>query len=162
MYQDIILHNKKLQILLLGPGDLSNDEVMLSKRKDVERFLKEYDGVECKYFTRSSTVPDQDWLSQVRSYVFEKGVKHIICLLSPSVSLYAEMEEIVKEYKSICTVFYNYNQLEDKDSELKTIIDAINRNFSEVLVGYGKKSIINCNIVSDVRGIVSSLLRNLI
>ena len=144
------------RILILGPGDGSNDARMLKKRKDVMNELGKIPIVHAQFFTAENVRNPEDWLRQVELYAMNEA-DYVLCLLTSTVSLFAEGVRILPDCRSKSIVFYNSTELRG-NTDLNTIIQELRRQ-RITLYSMPSDRIDECHIVSSVMAIVYSYLQ---
>lgn len=152
-----IIERYDLKILVLGPGDNSQDELMVKKRINVLSELQnKFTNLTTMFFAPDNVQNPNNWLPEVKAFAVDEA-DYVFCLISPSVSLSVESLSVLENCKSKMAVFYNSTEYES-NSDLKTIIEAL-RSSRIVLQSLPSLRIKECHICSRVIGIVYRLLQ---
>ena len=151
------LENYSYNILLLGPGDDSQDYLMLKKRKDVQYELQKFPNIHTQFYTIENVMNKDNWLPEVKTYATDKA-DYVFCLLSSSVPLFAEGAFILPLCRDKLATFYNSTEMKT-NSDLKVIIERLRESRIKVLA-FPADRIDECHICSMIIGIVYSRLQN--
>lgn len=145
-----------LKILLLGPADDSPDEPMREKRKVIQEAIGTlFPEVQIAFFTPGNVRDPDDWLPEVRSFGIDEA-DYVFCLLTSTVSLFAEGTCILSRCRGKQAVFYDSSAYQS-DGDLRTIVNQLRRE-KVPLQNVPAERINECHVCSRVVGIMYRLL----
>jgi hypothetical protein len=145
-----------LDVLVLGPGDLSEDGLMKKKRHDLMEALKRIKGVVPTFYTASNVADREKWLEQVRSHAEERA-DYVFCLISPSISIFAEIVAILTKVRNRMAVFYDSTEYESNPG-IRTMIEYL-RSKKIPLCGFDSKRIRLSHLIERAIGSIYTLLQ---